>query len=33
MLFQLVNIYSVKEFVNLAGSYFGMKIIWKGKGL
>ncbi len=24
--------YSVKEFVTLAGSFFGMKIIWKGKG-
>jgi len=26
------KIHSVKEFVNLAGSFFGMKIIWKGKG-
>jgi len=24
--------YSVKEFVTLAASFFGMKIIWKGKG-
>jgi len=26
------KVYSVKEFVTLAGSFFGMKIIWKGKG-
>ena len=25
--------YSVKQFVNLAGSYLGMKIFWQGKGL
>ena len=25
--------YSVKQFVNIAGSYLGMKILWQGKGL
>ena len=25
--------YSVKEFVNMASSYLGMKIFWNGKGL
>jgi len=24
--------YSVKEFVNISGSFFGMQIIWRGKG-